>query len=399
MLIVNKEKYSSKIPFETLLRTHCTKSSMRPLVDLFVLPVKKSAGKDEFLRDVAMSIQIYPQWWMALLPQYELQLLRQILELPEGEGLTVCLSNPTRGLLIGELCVVVAFRYQDDPDRFKLFLATESLRPYLTDGLKETFEMNAKHPGLALWEQLGLGMLNYFGALPLVDFTREMKRRTGIKPQNAAELSLIKMINTSVSFTANSFILEDDGKSERYIVSPLAEDIDYILNEQAKRIELCPDLSRPSDEELKALCACPLVAPSGNSGKKLYDFLRTDLKLDEEKASWLYHKLWCMLQTSGKPGEILSWINGKAEFDSFEKLQRFMSVFNEFCNETPKWILCGWSSHDVFEKFEKPKLRPLPSAPFRPASLAASIANVGRNDPCPCGSGRKYKNCHGKFSS
>ena len=21
---------------------------------------------------------------------------------------------------------------------------------------------------------------------------------------------------------------------------------------------------------------------------------------------------------------------------------------------------------------------------------------VGRNDPCPCGSGRKYKNCHGR---
>ncbi|MCL6097303.1 MAG: SEC-C metal-binding domain-containing protein, partial [Bacteroidetes bacterium] len=23
-------------------------------------------------------------------------------------------------------------------------------------------------------------------------------------------------------------------------------------------------------------------------------------------------------------------------------------------------------------------------------------AKVGRNDPCPCGSGKKYKNCHGK---
>ena len=22
---------------------------------------------------------------------------------------------------------------------------------------------------------------------------------------------------------------------------------------------------------------------------------------------------------------------------------------------------------------------------------------VGRNDPCPCGSGKKYKQCHGKF--
>jgi preprotein translocase subunit SecA len=24
---------------------------------------------------------------------------------------------------------------------------------------------------------------------------------------------------------------------------------------------------------------------------------------------------------------------------------------------------------------------------------------VGRNDPCPCGSGKKYKNCHGKLNS
>ena len=23
---------------------------------------------------------------------------------------------------------------------------------------------------------------------------------------------------------------------------------------------------------------------------------------------------------------------------------------------------------------------------------------VGRNDPCPCGSGKKYKQCHGKLS-
>jgi uncharacterized protein len=26
----------------------------------------------------------------------------------------------------------------------------------------------------------------------------------------------------------------------------------------------------------------------------------------------------------------------------------------------------------------------------------ASYANVGRNDPCPCGSGKKFKHCHGR---
>jgi len=25
-----------------------------------------------------------------------------------------------------------------------------------------------------------------------------------------------------------------------------------------------------------------------------------------------------------------------------------------------------------------------------------SLTKVGRNDPCPCGSGKKYKRCHGQ---
>jgi len=31
----------------------------------------------------------------------------------------------------------------------------------------------------------------------------------------------------------------------------------------------------------------------------------------------------------------------------------------------------------------------------KPALVARSTAKVGRNDPCPCGSGKKYKKCHG----
>ncbi len=31
----------------------------------------------------------------------------------------------------------------------------------------------------------------------------------------------------------------------------------------------------------------------------------------------------------------------------------------------------------------------------RPAPAAPTIAKVGRNEPCPCGSGKKYKKCHG----
>ena len=33
-----------------------------------------------------------------------------------------------------------------------------------------------------------------------------------------------------------------------------------------------------------------------------------------------------------------------------------------------------------------------------PATAKQELPRVGRNDPCPCGSGQKYKNCHGKLA-
>jgi len=32
------------------------------------------------------------------------------------------------------------------------------------------------------------------------------------------------------------------------------------------------------------------------------------------------------------------------------------------------------------------------------ANMAQGLPKVGRNDPCPCGSGKKYKACHGRLA-
>jgi preprotein translocase subunit SecA len=47
-----------------------------------------------------------------------------------------------------------------------------------------------------------------------------------------------------------------------------------------------------------------------------------------------------------------------------------------------------------------PTPEPATAAPFEPlptddGALAATAPKVGRNEPCPCGSGRKFKHCHG----
>ena len=38
------------------------------------------------------------------------------------------------------------------------------------------------------------------------------------------------------------------------------------------------------------------------------------------------------------------------------------------------------------------------AAPAKPQTVVREAPKVGRNDPCPCGSGKKYKQCHGALS-
>ena len=48
---------------------------------------------------------------------------------------------------------------------------------------------------------------------------------------------------------------------------------------------------------------------------------------------------------------------------------------------------------DVFDFFREARERA-----YAPPPLRRDAPKVGRNDPCPCGSGRKYKACHGSGS-
>ena len=42
--------------------------------------------------------------------------------------------------------------------------------------------------------------------------------------------------------------------------------------------------------------------------------------------------------------------------------------------------------------------QPRAAAPKRPQTVVRQGKKIGRNDPCPCGSGKKYKQCHGKLN-
>jgi hypothetical protein len=94
--------------------------------------------------------------------------------------------------------------------------------------------------------------------------------------------------------------------------------------------------------------------------------------------------------TSGIP-EIVREIEWQSEKD----LKAFINSYFRFTNDLPIWANKGYSPNEMIARFQnttKPAIQP------RGKILQFSgTVKHGRNDPCPCGSGEKYKNCCGKL--
>jgi hypothetical protein len=76
----------------------------------------------------------------------------------------------------------------------------------------------------------------------------------------------------------------------------------------------------------------------------------------------------------------------------------FIGLIYAAMNNCRRWSNNGWTPKELYEKNrlerESDKEKNLPdNVILFPQKKAAKI---GRNDPCPCGSGKKYKNCCGK---
>ena len=93
-----------------------------------------------------------------------------------------------------------------------------------------------------------------------------------------------------------------------------------------------------------------------------------------------------------------------------ESLDMFGLMKERIENEAVRFLFLLDPMTDEDRKREEEKKRREQEAVFRAASQSAAgvmakggvatmtrkVAKVGRNDPCPCGSGKKYKRCHGE---
>ena len=83
-----------------------------------------------------------------------------------------------------------------------------------------------------------------------------------------------------------------------------------------------------------------------------------------------------------------------------KEAEQFFSIYQNLHNSTHLWVNYGWTPTDLANQSRQEYIQNNPNIIPFPKEFAGmnfqQIPKVGRNDPCPCGSGKKYKQCHGR---
>ena len=178
------------------------------------------------------------------------------------------------------------------------------------------------------------------------------------------------------------------------------EDIDWVLDEQEQRKDIP---YRPvSEKEARLATKAQYLSLWPEAVSKLYYRLTKAYRFSRDDALEQVVYAQDMLRNGAPVQVMVEEFLSEIKFQSMDELQPFITMLQDMANHTPLWILKGWTPHEIFKKYEKPNLKPLPDKPFEPfepglkgLSGGKAAPKVGRNDPCPCGSERKYKKCCG----
>lgn len=98
---------------------------------------------------------------------------------------------------------------------------------------------------------------------------------------------------------------------------------------------------------------------------------------------------YCMAEADPREYFELLTASG-AVFDGIDQVKKALQLIVEVQNSTRLWRNYGHTPNELVKTAPRSKILQFPSGREAPAG------KTGRNDPCPCGSGKKYKNCCGK---
>ena len=217
---------------------------------------------------------------------------------------------------------------------------------------------------------------NLYGVIPQGDLIRIFNTQNGKK---ITEEELFSVLLRHISLKCG-YALWD-----KYLVNDAFEANDYRdVPDLLKRVGGKPWYIPPKQELLKY--ADPDYYERTPEASLMRHYLLQDADLEPDLAEGVLSELHFAIVLEAKPVQLLDILRDYAVPLLGDHMQIVLDILSGMANSTRLWSNNGFTPNELFERYERQHLRRLPS----------KAVKIGRNDPCPCGSGKKYKRCCGR---
>ena len=399
-----------------------TKDDLKEMGDIFGTEISFRMKRKEMVESLSHYFVNNCKRWLSYMLESDLNLIKALVD--KGPRISIFLEYSDYISLAEYFGIVESD--ESDGNFKKVWLSQdvyEIVKDNIGDALKE-----GEESGRFEMERVALGYLNLYGVDTFSHFLDFMMSYSLSKNDANYDL-LLDALKHSPLLKISRF--------EKYIASPCVSDPMSIL----KRRRAFKGTRRnghfsPSDAMEAGRNAPYFTFGLDTAEGSLVWTILGELGYDEQERYREMHNIWTSSQLINQDETandlFISVLRKQDSINDFERYSRYVNAIADYANKLPKWLLKGNSSYDagyleiVFQesdsdaydlesgsigdlKIDKDGFVPdwhLPKPtvsngyPALPdSSYGMAVRHVAPDDPCPCGSGLKYKNCHGRHLS
>ncbi|MBK5252256.1 MAG: SEC-C domain-containing protein [Peptostreptococcaceae bacterium] len=336
-----------------------TKEQLLDIKRAWMFSIPSTFKKQELVEALSKKItQSMPEWFETV-PWPSYALMTEELELP--------VDDPEVSIAVDDLLIRGIGFFTIVNNNIELMIPNE-LKALIPTNANAIKKIEQNHLRVILIQ----GLINLYGLIE-IDNLVEILNSIVLEPMNSYELK--NWIETAVFMYLDSNLLFINGKP--FLVHDYVDDPISILFEK-------PELEpyNFSLEDISTLCYYRTTEKSQPYLDNMLNAIYDHEILDEDGLDEAIDLLQLSFLNDEKIIEaikqVLECINSK----DLDDLNSVTHIIMDYHNHSPKWILKGNSPSDLLDR----KI----SRIHKPAN---PIKKISRNDPCPCGSGKKYKKC------
>lgn len=366
------------------------KADLNTLRKMAGYPIKSNLKKADLVDALENSFRRDPVSLLSELPVYDLLILSKLCGMRRD---TCILCEKYPDMLYSMIYNIIEWDIsEDDGNKIELWLTDDMyslISPFVDKVLKDV-ETEKRY----LIDYFFWGMLWVYGTPTTKDFINVLKKAFGNDEKDWGPI-FIDLCN---------YFPFEDMDTDGIFLNPVIMDYDYLQQQKEIRGMDKKPVKEYSLEEIIAVGATGPYFHYGRDTKECKDAIAALRKcgFNFNDASARISRLYLDVQEVEEPlktSEMMQRTIGTPKLKSVDELNSVIQPIMEYMNSVPRWFLGGRSPKDIpVSREAKAQLASMAATAEKMSSMT-NFSGVGRNDPCPCGSGLKYKHCHGKYQS